>query len=63
MPDGAGASWAAAGPAPPPGGATPMIRTESGVGYRFAGRVQPATLRTVVVTLAVAVAIVYLIKG
>jgi uncharacterized protein len=33
------------------------------IGGRFAGKVKPATLRTVVVTLAVVVAIVYLIKG
>ena len=33
------------------------------IGGRFAGSVRPATLRTIVVTLAVVVAIVYFIKG
>jgi uncharacterized membrane protein YfcA len=33
------------------------------IGGRFAGRVRPATLRAIVVTLAVIVAIVYLVKG
>jgi uncharacterized membrane protein YfcA len=33
------------------------------IGGRFAGRVKPATLRAIIVTLAVMVAIVYLVKG
>ncbi len=33
------------------------------IGGRFAGSVRPATLRAIVVTLAVVVAIVYFIKG
>jgi hypothetical protein len=33
------------------------------MGGRFAGRVKPATLRAIIVTLAVLVAIIYLVKG